>query len=158
MNIKKLCRPWRFNKNLVEICDDYILGDISKQNYSVIGISKHIGVKLRCKKCDCVFAFTAKEQVHWYENIKFWSDSVPVECKDCRGVTRSIIDLNKRLSKVLAVKNMDIDDYNEISDVAMGMLGNGIKFGGRIAQKIRMAAKRSDHAAKDYLLNNVVAI
>lgn len=123
-----------------------------------MGISKHIGVKLKCRKCKCIFDFTAKEQVHWYEVLQFWADSVPVECAECRGITRSIVNLNKRLSKVLSVSKMDIDDYNEITDVAMGLLGNGLKIGGRLAQKIRMAAKRSDHAAKDYLLKNVNAI
>jgi hypothetical protein len=154
----KICRPWRFRKNLVQVGTDFENGDISKQNYSVYGISKHIGVKVKCLKCNCVFDFTTKEQVHWYEKLQFYSDSVPVECKDCRGITRSIVQLNMRLSKVLALKKMDVEDYNEIVDVAMGMLGNGVKFGGRISQKIRMAAKRSDHAAKDYLLNKVEAI
>ena len=158
MSNNVLCRPWRFRDNIVEIGRDIIEGDDSKQNYTVVGIPKHRGVKLKCNKCKCVFDFSAKEQVHWYETLGFYVDSVPSECVDCRGVTRAIVQLNKRLSKVLAVKSMDIEDYNEIVDVAMALMGNGVKFGGRLAQKFRMAAKRSDHSAKDYLLKNLESI
>jgi hypothetical protein len=153
MTITSISRPWRFRDTIEIVRSDVIKGDVFKQNYTVVGITNHVGVKLKCSKCKCDFYFSAKEQVHWYETLKFWADSVPVECVECRGVSRAICNLNKRLSKVLNVKNMDIKDYNEIVAVSMGLFSNGVMFGGRLAQKIRMAAKRSDHAAKDYLLN-----
>ena len=158
MILNNISRPWRFRDTIVEVCIDIVDGDVSKQNYSVVGITKHVGVKIKCRKCNGEFYFTAKEQAHWYETLKFWVDSVPVDCVKCRGVTREITLLNKRLSKILSVNKMGIDDYNEIVDVVVCLLGNGVKCGGRLGQKARMAAKRSGHSSKDYLLKNVNAI
>ena len=137
-----ISRSWRFNKLCKILASDVVKGILQNQNYSVTGINWHIGVTLFCKKCNDTFVFSAKEQQHWYETLKFWADSVPIECQDCRGVTRSIVILNKRLSKVLVVNSMQINDYIEIVDIASGLISNGVAIGGKLAQKIRMAAKK----------------
>jgi hypothetical protein len=143
MSKLSISRPWRFKKIHEIISGDVIDGNISLQNYSVIGIQKHVGVRIFCSKCNALFTFSAKEQQFWYEQLRFWADSVPVDCLDCRGISRNIVILNKRLSKVLSVKSLQMADYDEIVDIASGFLGNGVVLGGRLAQKITMAAKRS---------------
>ena len=139
-----ISRSWRFNKITEVITSDILQGNPENQYFTVSGIDWHIGVKLVCAKCSKTFVFSAKEQQNWYENLKFWADSVPIECRNCRAAKRSIINLNKRLCKVLSVKSMQISDYNEIVDVAFEMISSGVVIGGRLAQKIKMASKKVD--------------
>jgi gamma-glutamyl-gamma-aminobutyrate hydrolase PuuD len=155
MSRPTLSRPWRFG-NLHEINrSDVLPGQSGAQNYTVVGIQWHIGVILRCKKCRKTFEFTAEEQRHWYEKLRFWADSVPVECFECRGASRTIVNFHKRLSKVLATKEMTIGDYNEIVAIAEGLLLQGVQLSGRLGQKIRMAAKRADHRSRVMVLERV---
>ena len=42
----------------------------------------------KCKRCKSEFVFTAKEQVYWYEKLKFWVQSEPNECSECRKEIR----------------------------------------------------------------------
>jgi len=154
---RKTSRPWRFNEDTKIIENDIIAGNEAHQNFSVIGIKNHIGVNIKCKNCGIAFPFTAKEQQHWYEKLKFWADSVPIHCKKCRGVVRAIVALNKRFSRVLGLKKFDKEDYKEIVDVAVGLLENGVSIQGRLAQKVKMAAKRSDHPASNAILDTVNA-
>ena len=155
MNSPKICNPYRFHKKIRDIKDDVLPGNVECQYYSVVGLDWHTGIVLQCKKCMNEFDFTAKEQLHWYEILKFWVDSVPVECRKCRGSTRKIVNLNKRLSKVIAVIKKDIDDYNEMVDIAAGMLDNGLVITGKLLVKFRMAAKRSDHTSKMRILDSI---
>jgi hypothetical protein len=152
MKLSTISRPWRFRKIVQTLSSDVLPGNTQEQNFSVVGITQHIGVILECKNCRNYFTFSAKEQQHWYEELKFWADSVPIECDDCRGKTRAVVILNKRLSKVLAKEPKSLIDYNEITDIAAGLNHNGVKLGGRLAQRIRMAAKRSTHKYKEYVL------
>jgi len=152
---RKTSRSWRFNEDTKIIENDIIAGNEAHQNFSVIGIKNHIGVIINCKKCGIAFPFTAKEQQHWYEKLKFWADSVPIHCKKCRGIVRGIVALNKRFSRVLGLKKFDKEDYKEIVDVAVGLLGNGVSIQGRLAQKVRMAAKRSNHPASNSILDTI---
>ena len=147
-----ISRSWRFNKIRSVIASDVLQGNPDNQNYSVLGINWHIGVELFCKKCSRTFIFSAKEQQRWYETLKFWADSVPNECKECRGINRSIVILNKRLSKVLAIKSMQMNDYIEIIDIATGLIDNGVTIGGKLAQKVRMAAKKLNSVSANKIL------
>jgi hypothetical protein len=43
---------------------------------------------------------------------------------------------------------MRSDDYYEIVDIAISLNEQRVKIGGRLAQKVRMAAKRCNHPAR----------
>lgn len=49
----------------------------------------YFDVKLRCENCQSAFVFSAKEQQYWYETLKFWVQSRPKQCLDCRRVRRT---------------------------------------------------------------------
>jgi len=53
------------------------------------------------------------------------------------------------------LEKFDKEDYQEIVDVAVGLLENGVSIQGRLAQKVKMAAKRSDHPASNAILDTV---
>ena len=48
----------------------------------------YFDTKLRCEDCGSMFVFSAKEQQFWYENLKFWVQSRPKQCLDCRRARR----------------------------------------------------------------------
>lgn len=57
--------------------------------------------KGRCRSCSKTFDFSAKEQLHWYETLKFWVQSYPVRCPSCRKQLRHSRGLNTQLSELL---------------------------------------------------------
>lgn len=48
-----------------------------------------IDAKLTCQDCGRSFVFSAAEQRHWYETLKFWVQSRPKQCLACRRVRRA---------------------------------------------------------------------
>lgn len=153
----KLSRPWRFTEQLISIqSNDVIIGNAELQNFSVAPIHRHIGVVLKCLKCSEEFDFTAKEQQYCYEKLKFWSDSAPRECQKCRKITRKIIGFNKRLAIVLSKKCLSKNDYNEITEIGYAMLQENLFIGGKLAMKMRMAAKRTGSSHAKSLLEKLL--
>lgn len=51
-----------------------------------------------CVECGLGFVFSAAEQKHWYESLKFHFDSVPIRCLGCRRKRRSEQSLQRALS------------------------------------------------------------
>ena len=43
----------------------------------------------RCEDCSRQFVFTAVEQRYWYETLKFWVQSRPKQCVECRRARRA---------------------------------------------------------------------
>lgn len=84
-------------------CDDYpYLAYFSRTN--------------RCRSCFNAFVFSAKEQQHWYETLRFWGMSVPVRCPACRKQLRHSRNLNTQLSELL--KNGEPKDAETLQRVA----------------------------------------
>ena len=48
-----------------------------------------IDAKLTCEDCDESFVFSAAEQLHWYETLKFWVQSQLKQCLPCRRTRRA---------------------------------------------------------------------
>jgi len=144
-NSNQLERSWRFSEAVGVNESDIEVADIAKENYTVVPVKKHIGVILLCKKCHKNFNFSAKEQKRWYETLKFWIDSVPLECKDCRSAKRNIINLNNRLAVVLHKEKMVTSDFNEIVDIIFTLCNLKVEIGSKLRAKALMAAKRADH-------------
>lgn len=56
---------------------------------------------LTCRTCCGNFMFTKEEKLLWYEKLKFWIDSEPVNCLKCRRQLRLLKSENKTLSEIL---------------------------------------------------------
>jgi uncharacterized Zn finger protein len=54
-----------------------------------------------CTDCHTEFTFSAKEQQHWYEELKFWVQSYPAQCLQCRRKRRERNQANQTLQKKL---------------------------------------------------------
>jgi hypothetical protein len=45
--------------------------------------------------------FTASEQRFWYEDKRFWIDSLPKRCSECRKAERTRLELRKRYDSLI---------------------------------------------------------
>ncbi len=48
----------------------------------------YFDLQLECGTCGKRFQFSAKEQQFWYESLKFWVQSWPKDCVECRREKR----------------------------------------------------------------------
>ena len=153
----KIQRPWRFwgpssNDGIVSIDQDDVLpGKPDEQNCSVMPVTQHIGICLKCHKCGKIFKFTSSEQRHWYEVLKFWIDSMPKNCSDCRRKIKGIKNININLSKILSKSTMDEDDYEELIKIALKFNENDVSVGNKLGGKLRMAINKSKFSDKNAL-------
>ena len=70
----------------------------------------------RCSDCDRDYVFSATEQRHWYETLKFIPDSVPNQCVACRRRRRED-KANQRLL-VQALSTVDEGNADALAEVA----------------------------------------
>lgn len=66
--------------------------------------------------CGKGFVFSAKEQRYWYEQLKFWVQSVPKQCPTCRRKIRRRKESQKKLGE--ALENLDPNDPDQLIKVA----------------------------------------
>ena len=76
--------------------------DVSKQNYSVCPRYWYVDAAFICRECGKEFVFTAREQRFWYEEMRFWIDSLPTRCAACRKQQRTRLELRKRYDALIA--------------------------------------------------------
>jgi hypothetical protein len=53
----------------------------------------------RSAQCGRDFVFTAAEQKHWYETLKFHFDSTAIRCVECRRQRRNAVALHARVGE-----------------------------------------------------------
>ncbi|MFO7692294.1 MAG: zinc-ribbon domain containing protein [Vicinamibacterales bacterium] len=87
-------------------------------------------VTLTCEDCQSDFRFTASEQKFWYEDLKFFEESRPKQCRRCRPIRRRTGALTAELGqalKALASKDPALltriaDIYIELGDIEKASL------------------------------------
>jgi hypothetical protein len=84
----KSTRPWRYSSALAVDESNCVVANPDKQNYTVVAETVYYSMKLGCKQCHNEFWFPATEQRVWYEDWRFWIDSVPNQCAACRKASR----------------------------------------------------------------------
>lgn len=76
--------PWNFPGAVELDYDSAVRATPRNQNYTVSPRHWYIGAWIVCRDCEKEFLFSAGEQRTWYEEYKFWIDSFPDRCKECR--------------------------------------------------------------------------
>jgi hypothetical protein len=62
-----------------------ILADPTQQTFvDFVPYYAYFDRKFQCRKCGKLFTFSANEQRYWFETLKFWVQSYPKDCIDCR--------------------------------------------------------------------------
>lgn len=69
-----------------------------------------------CAECKRSFTFSAKEQRHWYEELKFYHNAYPQECVDCRRKQHEQVRLSRQLSE--ALHSLDDRDSRQMFAIA----------------------------------------
>ena len=112
-------------------------------------------VTLTCEDCQSDFRFTASEQKFWYEDLKFFAEARPKQCRRCRRIRRRRGDLTAELGQAKAVASKDpeilariADIYVELGDIEkaslyLGRAKNRTADPGRKAALIERRAKLS---------------
>lgn len=101
-NIDPRTMPCHFFHGAYEI--DYttaIRADISAQDYSVCPRHWYIDARFRCTECGADFLWSAKEQRTWFESYRFWVDSQPQLCRECRAKRKELIQLRQEYDSLV---------------------------------------------------------
>jgi hypothetical protein len=65
-----------------------VRANVENQNYSIWPRHWYIDAMFTCADCKKDFLFSADEQRFWYEGRRFYVDSRPVRCANCRKKER----------------------------------------------------------------------
>ena len=74
---------------------------IEEQNFCTQAHLAYFDTTHECQRCQKIFCFTAREKQYWFEELKFWVESVPIHCLECRKVVRNRKQENNLLSELL---------------------------------------------------------
>lgn len=108
-----------------------IRADARKQNAGDGGPRQaYFDVILTCEDCRSDFRFTAREQQFWYEELRFFEESRPKQCRRCRRIRRLRGALTAELGRALkapaskdpALLTRIADIYIELGDIEKASL------------------------------------
>ncbi len=96
-----------------------ILASPAQQYASLAPSLAYHDIKKTCRTCRVEFTFTKEEKKLWYEQLKFWIDSEPVNCLKCRKEIRLLKEENKTISDILKKdeKDISIDELKIVADI-----------------------------------------
>lgn len=69
-----------------------------------------------CESCNKSFVFSKEEQKYWYEELGFWVQSVPKNCKECRSKIRSENKIKTELTAL--IRELDFNNADQLLKVA----------------------------------------
>jgi hypothetical protein len=67
-----------------------VRANAEKQNCSICPRYWCVDAVFPCERCNSEFIFSAAEQRTWYEEYRFWVDSLPKHCLACRQKLRKL--------------------------------------------------------------------
>ncbi len=76
-----------------------------------------------CLRCLRPFTFTAEEQQHWYEVLRFTIDSIPNECAPCRLLLRRARRAQDRLTVLLTAPKPETAEEMLEAALLLALLG-----------------------------------
>ncbi len=80
----------------------------SLQSYSWNPSYAYYDSCIKCENCNSDFTFSKQEKKYWFESLKFWIDSIPLHCMNCRKELRQLKLENALLSDILKKNKIDI--------------------------------------------------
>ena len=79
-----------------------IRANTAVQDCSVCPRHWYIDARFRCPDCGADFLWSAQEQKAWFETYRFWVDSRPRHCRDCRAKHRNILHLRQEYDALVS--------------------------------------------------------
>ena len=119
-----------------------VRADPAKQNCSICPRYWYLDATFSCARCAAEFQFTASEQRVWYEQYRFWIDSVPRQCPACRRDMRQMKALRQEYDeRVLDVlEHGSLDSKKQLASVIDQLYELGNELPGRIHEARRRLA------------------
>jgi hypothetical protein len=104
-----------------------IIADITKQQFcDFLPYVYYVDTEHKCLDCEKKFTFTKMEKIFWYEEKRFWVQSVPIRCQDCRKAKRDERLTNKIIQELIKKQDKDENDFQILIDF-YSEKGNKIK-------------------------------
>lgn len=79
-----------------------IRANTAVQDCSVCPRHWYIDARFGCADCGTEFLWSADEQRVWFETYRFWVDSQPRHCRDCRAKRRDALNLRQDYDSLVA--------------------------------------------------------
>lgn len=79
-----------------------IRANITVQDYSVCPRHWYVDARFRCDACAAEFTWSAEEQRAWFETYRFYVDSRPTRCRDCRVQRRNALQLRQEYDALVS--------------------------------------------------------
>jgi hypothetical protein len=76
--------------------------NIAAQDYTVCPRHWYIDARFRCGACGAQYVWSAEEQKVWFETYRFYVDSRPTLCRDCRAKRRDAVQLRQEYDALVA--------------------------------------------------------
>lgn len=116
---------WLINSNFEWTCDKCIndrkalIANPSQQNNTYNPFLAYYSVNLICKKCGVEFTFTKEEKKLWYEELKFFRESEPLNCLKCRKEIKVFKIQNKIVSQILkkSINEISIEELSQLVEI-----------------------------------------
>ena len=84
-----------------------VRADINAQDFTVAPRHWYIDASFPCAQCKTEFVWSAQEQKTWFEEYRFYVDSQPTLCRECRAKRRNAIQLRKDYNALVAEARLD---------------------------------------------------
>ena len=100
-----------------------VRAETGMQNYSVCPREWYIDASFTCQGCNITFLWSASEQKAWFEDYKFWVDSCPNLCKECRKEKRELKKLRQEYDRLVseARSSKEIRIKKKVVDLICGL-------------------------------------
>jgi hypothetical protein len=140
----------------------FLWGDASRQRYGMGGPELILGpLENDCRDCRRHFVFAAEEQKHWYETLRFMTDSTAVRCPGCRRTRRRIENARRAWAAALRAAETESSADHHLAAaraaLALRKAGGGVRLdkalshcnkaarlgAGAAAEELRDALRRS---------------
>ena len=116
---------WSYQRDTI-YPESVLVADASKQNYATFPRKYYVDVLRYCRSCNRGFIFFAREQKHWFETLRFYTDADCVHCTDCRRENQTVRRRLRRYSDLIAKVTKTKRDFTALVDDAAYLLRRGV--------------------------------
>jgi thiol-disulfide isomerase/thioredoxin len=113
-----------------------VRADFRKQDFSTFARQFYVDATFPCRRCGKEFPFSADEQKYWYEECKFYVDSVPRECPSCRRALRDLKALKQEYDRDVGLadqRNVAMERKERLVEVVDALVAGGVVQSPRMA-------------------------
>ena len=128
-----------------------VRADVTQQSFCVCPRHWYIDAAFECSRCGESFVFTADEQKFWYEELKFWIDSLPRECAKCRKELRALKALQQEYDRDIASalsKRTSVDQKQRLVAVIEAIEAGGVKLAQTATENRRILLSQIEKARR----------